>query len=166
MGNAQTHCVQLPNTFAFARGATGATQPGEQDYIQFADDLIHGRGPLIVQGWQALSGQDPNRMRMTAGKLETAANQKLTPGPLNGLLFGDPKRFLIDLVMELRLKAAYQDFVTASERSQDVKKPFRDFVETAGAWQQRNGYECAWSFPKMDETLKKLHSPVDRCGSR
>ena len=25
MGNAQTHCVQLPNTFAFARGATGKT---------------------------------------------------------------------------------------------------------------------------------------------
>ena len=23
MGNSQTHCVQLPNTFAFARGATG-----------------------------------------------------------------------------------------------------------------------------------------------
>jgi hypothetical protein len=159
VGNAQTHCVQLPNTFAFARGATGATPPGEQDYIQFANDLIPGRGPLIVQGWQALAGHDSNRMRMIADRLDTAANQKLTPGPLTGLLFGDPKRFMVDLVMELRLKAAYQDFVTASENNQGVKKPFRDFVETAGAWQQRTGYECAWSFPKMAETLKKLHSP-------
>ena len=94
-----------------------------------------------------------------AEKLETAANQRLEPGPLKGLLFGDPKRFLIDLAMELRLKAAYQEFVTASERSEGVKTTFRDFVETAEAWQQRNGYECAWSFPKMTESLKKLHSP-------
>ncbi len=39
MGNAQTHCVQLPNTFAFARSAQGLSTE-KADYIKFADDLI------------------------------------------------------------------------------------------------------------------------------
>ncbi|MSR84315.1 MAG: hypothetical protein EXS58_15555, partial [Candidatus Latescibacteria bacterium] len=36
MGNAQTHCIQLPNTFAFARGAQGKPV-GEADYVEFAE---------------------------------------------------------------------------------------------------------------------------------
>jgi hypothetical protein len=56
MGNAQTHCLQLPNTFAFARGAAGLPL-GEQDYVRFADDLIPGQGTLIVQAWRALAGR-------------------------------------------------------------------------------------------------------------
>ena len=55
VGNADTHCVQLPNTFAFARGAKG--QPvTEADYVDFADELITGQGQLIVEG-----GKDPPR---------------------------------------------------------------------------------------------------------
>ena len=39
VGNAQTHCVQLPNTFAFVRGAKG--QPvSEADYVQFANGSL------------------------------------------------------------------------------------------------------------------------------
>ena len=86
-------------------------------------------------------------------------HRELTPGRLKGLLFGDPRRFITDLVMELRLKAAYCDFVTASEKNNDVKGRLRDFVEAAEAWQQRTGYECAWSWPKLAETLKTLKSP-------
>ena len=68
MGNAQTHCVQLPNTFAFSRGAEGKSLT-EADYVLFANDLIPGRGRLIVNGWQALSGKDPIKMRGAAKEL-------------------------------------------------------------------------------------------------
>ncbi|HWC00402.1 MAG TPA: hypothetical protein VG672_27030, partial [Bryobacteraceae bacterium] len=73
MGNAQTHCVQLPNTFAFARGATGAAAPTAADYIAFANRLIPGQGETIVQGWSALPLNDSAAMRRAAARLEKAA---------------------------------------------------------------------------------------------
>jgi hypothetical protein len=160
VGNAQTHCVQLPNTFALARGATGKAPPTERDYVEFANDLISGQGQLILQGWRSLAADEPEPMRRAADKLEALANRELRPGRLKGLLFGDPRRFITDLVMELRLKAAYADFVMAAKRNQDVKEQLSGFIEAAEAWQQRHGYECAWSWPKLAETLKTLKSPA------
>jgi hypothetical protein len=120
MGNAQTHCVQLPNTFAFARGATGKPVT-DADYASFADDLILGQGQIIVQAWKAIAGEDPAAKRETAEKLDVLARRELPTGRLKGLLFGDPARFLTDLVMQLRLKAAFDDFVAASDSDRDVK---------------------------------------------
>ena len=65
LGNAQTHCLQLPSTFAFARGAQGLPL-GDKDYLQFANDLIVGRGELIFSAWQALGSSDSSRMRQVA----------------------------------------------------------------------------------------------------
>jgi hypothetical protein len=158
VANAQTHSAQLPNTFAFARGATGKTLPAEADYVEFADQLIDGQGQQIVQGWKALSGSNPVQMRTSADTLQTLVNRKLTPGPLKGLLFGAPESFIADLVMELSLKAAYEDFVAATESSQEIKEPFKEFVETADAYQKRTGYQCAWSWAKLDKTLRTLKS--------
>jgi hypothetical protein len=158
VGNAQTHCVQLPNTYAFFRGATGAPPPTDNDYTSFADELIEGHGPLIMGGWKALSTSNSTTMRNSARKLAASAKAVLTPGPLSGLLFGSPQRFLTDLEMELEVKAAFVDYVSASERGGDLTAPLAKFVETASAWQMRHGYECAWSWPEMTESLKKLHS--------
>lgn len=82
MGNAQTHCVQLPNTFAFARGATGQSLTDE-DYVQFADSLIRNQGRLIVQSWQALSDINTSAMRDLANRLEALETENLKPGRLN-----------------------------------------------------------------------------------
>ncbi len=158
MGNAQTHCVQLPNTFAFARGATG--QPlTDEDYIRFADDLLTGCGPIIVDAWRALAGSDAAKMDRLAGELQELAGKDLKPGRLKGLLFGDGRRFLNDLVLQLRLRAAWETFRTAVEHQQDPKQPFERFVTAATDWQKQHGYENAWQWPGMDETLRKLNSP-------
>ena len=159
VGNAQTHCVQLPNTFAFGRGAAGKTPPTHSDYIGFANDLISGHGETIVQAWTALAGTDPEPMRNAAGRLAQLARQPLSPGPLRGLLFGDPQRFVTDLVLELRMKAAYEDFLAASSQGHGVKEKLNAFVEAAQEWQSKMGYQCAWSWPGMAEALKKLRSP-------
>jgi hypothetical protein len=159
IGNAQTHCVQLPNTFAFARGATGKPVT-EADYVEFADDLIVGHGQTIVQAWKALAGEDTTAKRDVAVKLETLSKTELTAGHLKGLLFGDPRRFLTDLVMQLRLKAAFDDFVAVTESGRDVAPSLRSFVSSAEVWQKQHGYECAWSWPKLAETLRRVKSPV------
>jgi hypothetical protein len=158
MGNAQTHCVQLPNIFAFARGATGQSLT-EEDYVQFANDLLPGLGATIVEGWKTLHSQNPQAMRAVAARLEQAAAGRLKTGPLKGLLFGDPRRFLMDLVMMLRMRAGLEELVAAQESGQSVKAAFQAFVEAAEAWQKQHGYKNNWYDPRMHEALRKLNSP-------
>ncbi len=167
VGNAQTHCVQLPNTFAFARGAKG--QPISADnYTQFADSLIEGKGDLIVNAWRAIAGSDSKRMRSIADELDASRGTALHPGNLKGLLFGNPHRFLSDLEYQLRMKAAFLDFVGTSQKNIDDSK-FRLFVEATLAWQKQNGYQSAWpsiwnkKWNGLGATLKRLKSPdLDR----
>src|SRR5579872_4958575 len=106
MGNAQTHCVQLPNTFAFARGSQGLPV-SEEDYVSFAEGLLQGQGNRIVESWKALHGSDEAVMLAQADALDAVPDEALQPGPLNGLLFGSPRRFLSDLSLQLRMRAAY-----------------------------------------------------------
>ncbi len=159
LGNAQTHCLQLPNTFAFARGAKGLPL-GDKDYVQFANDLIVGRGPLIFSAWQALGSSDSSRMRQVADELRPLVKEKLEPGPLRGLLLGDANRFVRDLYVMLRTRAALSDFVRASRQNRPVIRPYAEFVEWVGRWQLIHGYECAWGWPKMQAALMKLNSPA------
>ncbi len=125
VGNAQTHCMQLPNTFAFAQGAQGKDLPAYGEYVDFAGKLIQGQGALIAQSWQALAGMDASAMRAPAELLEALDPTKLKPGPLGGLLFGSPSRFVTDLAMALRLKAAMEDFITESSGAGHTKKTFQ-----------------------------------------
>jgi len=160
VGNAQTHCVQLPNTFAFARGAKGQ-RVSEADYVRFADDLLTGKGQLIVQAWKALAGSDTKLMRAMAEKLAALRSQDLVPGRLKGLLFGSPQRFISDLRHELLMNAAYVDLVADSKDKDKVdKEKFRAFLTATVAWQGIHGYQTVWLWPGMAEVLKKLKSPA------
>ncbi len=157
IGNAQTHCVQLPNTFAFARGAQGLPIQ-ESDYIAFADDLIPGQGATIVAGWQALAGDDSAAMRAHAEAFDAVPDSALHPGRLEGLLFGSPRRFLTDLAMQLRMQAAYVELREAA--GTPSRALVRAFAETASAWQARHGYENSWWWPELDETLRRIGAPA------
>jgi len=160
MGNAQTHCLQLPNTLAFARGAQGLPLT-ELDYVDFANDLLPNHGPEIVAGWAALWEGDPSRMLQVAEALQQLSNQSLETGPLAGLLFGDPKRFLMDIVLQLHLQAACENFCDAAETGASVEEPFRRFAVEFSGWQRRHGYEgrAIWRWRRLDEALDKLGSP-------
>jgi hypothetical protein len=158
MGNAQTHCAQLPNTFAFARGAAGKPL-ARPDFVQFAEDLIPGQGGLIVQSWETLQGADAAGMRQLAGRLEDLSPEQLRPGPLKGLLLNDPKRFVMDLVFMLRLQAAFRGFVAASESGQGLKDALKGFTAALSAWYDRTGYQNEWGWPDLSKALARLNSP-------
>lgn len=158
MGNAQTHCLQLPNTFAFARGAAGKPVT-DADYVAFAEDLIPGLGETIVRAWKALSGDDPVSMRACAAELNRLPSRMLKPGSLGGLLFGSPRRFVNDLAMMLRVRADFVSLRAALERGAPSAGPLGDFVTSAKAWQRQHGYENSWWWPTLDETLRKLNAP-------
>jgi hypothetical protein len=158
MGNAQTHCVQLPNTFAFARGAAGKPVT-EADYVAFAEDLIPGLGETIVRAWKALGGNDPSAMRANAAEFIQLPAQRLKPGPLKGLLFGSPRRFINDLAMMLSVRAGFESLRAAVEAGAPATESLGQFVVAAKAWQHQHGYENTWWWPNLDEVLRKLNAP-------
>jgi hypothetical protein len=158
MGNAQTHCIQLANTFAFARGAAGKPV-ADADYVAFAQDLIPGLGETIVGAWKALAGADPAALRACAAQLAQIPARRLKPGPLKGLLFGNPHRFVNDLAMMLRVRAGFESLRAAVERGAPATEPLGEFVAAARAWQRQHGYENTWWWPNLDEVLRKLDAP-------
>lgn len=163
MGNSQTHCIQLANAFAFVRGAQGLPCE-EADYVKFAEELIPGQGAAIVAAWKAGSELDPEAMDAAANRLAQLTADQLNPGVLKGLLFNDPQRFVNDLVMQLRLRAALERFHAAvNQEPRDtarVADTLEDFVEAASTWQGQHGYKNMWWWPRMDEALVKLNSPA------
>jgi hypothetical protein len=162
LGNSQTHCVQLPNAFAFSRAAQGL-RADHADYVRFANDLIPGHGEPIVEGWAALQTEDSARMGAAAHKLAALAATKPGGGALKGLLFGSPARFVNDLVLQLRAVGALHDFraaVDAAPRdAARVRRTFAAFVGAIAAWQRQHGYGGHWRWPAMQEALRKLDSP-------
>jgi hypothetical protein len=161
MGNAQTHCVQLPNIFAFARGAKGLPVPEEADYLAFAEKLIPGQGALIVKAWNGIGLiAKPAEQRAIAEELDALPASKLKHGELGGLLFGSSKRFVGDLAHMLRYRAAIEELVAAQEKGTGVKDALRNLVRDAGAWQKRHGYENNWYEPRMSAALVKLNHPA------
>lgn len=158
MGNAENHCLQLPNTFAFARGATGKSLT-DADFAQFANDLLPGQGKKVVAAWKAIAGDDPAEMRKNAEIMESLSEGKLSTGPLGGLLFGSPQRFLDDLSKQLDVKAAYEDFLSAQKAAKNVGPALGKFVAASEIWQKKTGYENYWGFLGMTDALRKLNVP-------
>ncbi len=165
LGNAQTHCVQLPNTFAFARGAQGLTCTRD-DYVAFANDLLPGHGETIVAGWSALHAGDPAAHDAAIQALEQIDQAALKPGPLRGLLFGDPGRFLHDLVLQLRMTGALETFYRAAlTQPQDpaaVKDSFAALIDAGDAWQRTHGYKNNWYDVKLWQALGAIHAPASQ----
>jgi hypothetical protein len=156
MGNAQSHCMQVPYTFAFGKGAKNLPID-DADYVELGDKLIVGKGGAIFAAWKALGGTDAVAMRAASQKLRSIDASTLQPGPLRGLLFGDAKRFLDDLVLQLNALADLENFRAAALETprddEQVAATFAAFVESISAWQLQHGYGGAWNWPRLDEAL-------------
>ncbi len=159
MGNSQTHCVQLPNAFLFAQGALQQPMPEHSEYVEFANRLLPGHGEVIVSAWEAMDGIDAQRIRDALKSVEPLMNTELKTGDLHGLLFGDPKRFINDLVLMLRTRAALEEFHAAAMEkpdSKDTGEKMSSFVEAISAWQTQHGYKNNLYLSRMQEPLMKV----------
>jgi len=98
--------------------------------------------------------------------LSSLSGSGLKAGPLKGLLFGDPARFIHDLVLQLRMASALYKFRAAVYSSKHstrmIKQTMSSFIDAAQAWQQTTGYTNSWLWQPMDETLRRLNAaPVN-----
>lgn len=162
MGNAQTHCLQLPHTYWFAHLAQGGTMVNSS-LAGFAEKLLPGLGELIANGWRAIESADCGWQIKLAKDLRDKAGGKHQLGELSGLLFGDADRFLIDLAMNLELRAALTDMVAAIDLKCRIKDRLEVVWERLSAYQQRLGFVDAYSgflFERFNKQLKKLEDPA------
>ncbi|WP_333865226.1 hypothetical protein, partial [Chitinophaga sp.] len=145
-----------------ARGAQGKSVEKE-DYTAFANELIPGAGKNIVEGWEALQGEDAVRMRKAAKQLTAMPKGALQGGPLKGLMFGDPAGFVRDLALQLNMAASLYELravVDGNKNAAAKKKALAGFVDAASAWQGQHGYSNSWHWPQMESTLRKLNLPT------
>src|SRR5690606_17140919 len=93
-------------------------------------------------------------------KLSKLTAKSLTGGPLKGLLFNDPARFIDDLRKQLRMTStmyAFSAAVNAPRRNEkQLKQTLGAFTDAADKWQQKHGYSNHWYWPQMIEALRKL----------
>ncbi len=160
--NALTHCVQLPNTFAFARGALGLSAE-RSDYVGFANQLIEGGGEAIVAGWEALQATDVPRMEAAADRLVKLRGTDLKTGRFEGLLFGNPGRFIDDLISQLHMAAGLSTLKVALDAdngrvTRSTVGKFAAFIAAVDDWHGRHGYNSYWHWPMMTDALKRLPS--------
>jgi hypothetical protein len=177
LGNAQTHCVQLPNTMAFACGALGK-QVTDAQYEEFADRLIPGHGATILRGWKALATPEADEARTgiaapasgytrASADEARAARAAIAPlaakeskaGDLGGFLFGSAARFADDMVRMLDMCAAGIDLAAALSAGAQHDRALREFIAAADLWQAKHGYRNRWNWPDLFAALKKLGSP-------
>ncbi|MHB9023492.1 MAG: hypothetical protein ACYC7E_04875 [Armatimonadota bacterium] len=161
MGNAQTHAVQLPNTYAFAHFARGGTLE-TLDLLHFAEGVFPSAGAPITAAWQAIGGTDWLQMRDMAQCLDALPRTTFRPGPYSGLLFGDHTRFVTDLAMQLRFRADMLAFGAAIHEGTDPMPPLRALGLSWGAWWQRTQYCDCFNGPVrelFDTNLPALHNP-------
>jgi hypothetical protein len=162
MGNAQTHCLQLPHTYLFAHLARGGTLD-TADLSLFAADLLPDCAGLVATGWRLLEEPAPEAQMARAQELEAAAAREQRVGRLSGLLFGDGRRFLIDLAMNLRVRSRLHALRAAIEADRNIVKAVRDFLDDFRPYQERLGFQDAYGGPLytgLNEQVLKLHDPV------
>ena len=161
MGNAQTHCLQLPHTYMFARCAKGG--PGANlDLPGFAEGLLPGLGGEISAAWEAIASGSAQQQKQAALSMRAAASQTLTPGRYSGLLFGDAGRFLIDLAMNLEVRASLAELGQAVEAGQasEYKPAVHSVLASLRPYQQRLGFVDAYG----DPMLSLLNGTLSRLG--
>lgn len=159
MGNSQTHCLQLPNAFLFARGALDQPVPRHEDYVEFANRLLPGHGETIVAAWEALDSVDIQAIEASIPAIEQLMNQDLETGDLKGLLFHDPQRFVKDLLLMQRTHLALEVFRTAAmdkPRTKDAGRKMLAFVEAISQWQKQHNYRNMLVWPRMEEALLQV----------
>ncbi len=150
MANAQTHAMQLPNTYLFAHFAQGGTEAGI-DLPGFAARLLPAAADAIAAAWQALADGRPDLQHAAAEKLRPAVGRPHCVGDCGGLLFGDADRFLVDLIHSLEIHAALTEFERDPQRER-----LRSLVPTVRAHLVRTGFVDAYYDDRLFAAINKL----------
>ena len=133
LGNAQTHCLQLPHLYLFAHYGRGGTEHNIA-IPEFGDSLLPGHGAMLARAWQAIGGGDPQAQRSLAATVRSRIGGSHRLGPCLGLLFGDADRFLRDLADNLLVCAALIELGSVLARGQEPRPALQQFLDCFGEY--------------------------------
>ncbi len=158
MGNAQTHCLQLPHTYLFAHMAQGGSI-GTADLERFAGELLPDCAGVVAESWTLLETDAPDAQRASAARLVDEAAKEQRTGTYRGLLFGDARRFLVDLAMNLQVRARLTELRDAIESGVGSPLAIGSLPGDFRPYQQRLGFVDAYGGPLyegLNEQVIKL----------
>ena len=162
MGNAQSHCLQLPHTYLFKHFANGGIK-SQIDLRKFAEIIAPGCGILLSKAWETFAGDDLMRMgTISAGLAAISSESKIRRGALAGLCFGDMHRLITDLRMEIQLKIEILRLKKAIETGSDIPGEtgvlpalFKNMLVKLTQWHDCHGYN-----DRYYGTFRNLLHPV------
>jgi hypothetical protein len=159
--NSQTHCLQAPYAYLTAHYARGGTRATER-LGMLGEWLVPEAATLIGESLARLEElPEVEEMRHCARQLRAAAEKNPVGGRLVGLIFGSPRRFLIDLADNLDLRADFLELRRAVDTGRHLKPVLRTLVSHIRPYQQRVGYDAAFH---MEPLRPNLILPLQRIG--
>ena len=177
IGNAQSHCLQLPHIYFFQRFASEGTA-AEVDLRGFGEDLLPGYGDVLAGAWEAMGKQDlaagdgvhrlerAGQANAFAALRQIPAGRELVLGRLAGLYFGQADRLLRDLEAQIAVRIALlkvrEQIAVAGRRpavraGRGMAQALRNLVPPLQAWAERHGF-----VDRYVGTFKSLLHPLLR----
>jgi hypothetical protein len=165
MGNAQTHCLQLPNLYLFAHFGKGGSKQNVE-LAEFGDNLLPGLGVTLAEAWQAIAGDDPQTQQALAETLRGHIGRPHRLGPSSGLLFGDADRFLGDVADNLMVRAVLIELESTLAQGDNPGTTLRRFLKCFRDYQERIGFVDTYAgtlYRLLNEPLAQLgDARIDR----
>jgi hypothetical protein len=153
MANAQSHILQLPNTYFFASAVRPHSAPAS--LADFAEQLIPGAAATLTAGWQALAA-GPEAQRAAAIAVRQRRGKPRGAGRCSGLMFADADRYLTDLADNLDIQADLADVRAAFAAGNDPRAALRKFLTDFRPYQSRIGFADACGGPLTADILLPL----------
>jgi hypothetical protein len=176
MGNAQSHCLQMPHTCFFRHFAAGGGRE-DIDLAGFADDVLPGHGAGLSAAWMALGGEDCTALENAAAELAT--HPPAAGGKYIGLYLGQPDRLVDDLAAQIKLKIAILKLRDRLAGDACFAAELQEMVKALAAWAQRHGYTDRFRGPfrtlirpVLEQVATqardggRLRQAMDRCDAR
>jgi hypothetical protein len=141
LGNAQSHCLQLPHTYFFKHFAQGGT-PESLNLAGFAEAILPGNGERLAQAWEALASDDLTVLKTAIKSLNGLLNQEaFAAGRLSGLYFNQLTRLVEDLRLQIAVQIAILNLRDRLPHATEIPKAMNELIQAIQNWAARNGFK-------------------------
>lgn len=162
LGNAQSHCLQLPHTWFFKQFAQG-NSPDKLDLTEFAEKILPQNGKALAQAWEALASDDLGVLKQAMKTLNSLAGQETFQiGPLSGLYFNQLPRLVEDLRRQIAVQMAIHKLHDCLGKPAEFPNAMNALIQALQSWAERNGFKDRYYGGPFKDMLHPLLKKIAR----